>query len=184
MSRHRIKPGAGYVIVACLPKGPNGRALCRWCATEVTPPRKTFCSDGCVHEWKLRSQPPYARMHVWFRDRGVCAGCFVVVGTTPRWRGPWSLERYWQHGSTVAGGWFADHIVAVEEGGGECGLENLQTLCKGCHDAKTAAHVRRIAARRAAEKRRAYEANVARTLRQMDRASERRRQDRRHGRTG
>src|SRR5690606_41285004 len=27
--------------------GPNGRALCNWCAVEVTPPRRKWCSDDC-----------------------------------------------------------------------------------------------------------------------------------------
>ena len=35
--------------------------------------------------------------------------------------------------------WDADHIRAVVEGGGECGLENMQTLCLWCHRDKTAA---------------------------------------------
>jgi 5-methylcytosine-specific restriction endonuclease McrA len=29
--------------------------------------------------------------------------------------------------------WDADHIVPVIEGGGECDLENLRTLCLSCH---------------------------------------------------
>jgi len=29
--------------------------------------------------------------------------------------------------------WQADHILAVSEGGGGCGLENLRTLCVPCH---------------------------------------------------
>ena len=33
--------------------------------------------------------------------------------------------------------WQADHIVAVAEGGGGCGLENLRTLCTPCHQNET-----------------------------------------------
>jgi HNH endonuclease len=33
--------------------------------------------------------------------------------------------------------WQADHIVAVAEGGGGCGLDNLQTLCTPCHHEET-----------------------------------------------
>ena len=29
--------------------------------------------------------------------------------------------------------WHADHKVAVRDGGGECGLDNLTTLCVLCH---------------------------------------------------
>jgi hypothetical protein len=33
--------------------------------------------------------------------------------------------------------WEMDHIVEVVNGGGGCGLDNLQTLCVVCHKAKT-----------------------------------------------
>jgi 5-methylcytosine-specific restriction protein A len=29
--------------------------------------------------------------------------------------------------------WDADHVVPVTEGGGECDLSNLRTLCLWCH---------------------------------------------------
>ena len=29
--------------------------------------------------------------------------------------------------------WDADHIIPVKEGGGQCGLENIRTLCFVCH---------------------------------------------------
>lgn len=45
--------------------------------------------------------------------------------------------------------WEADHIVPVVEGGGKCGLENLRTLCRRCHNQAT----RELAARRAALRR-------------------------------
>ena len=69
-------PG-GWVPRTSLPRGPNGRGLCRWCSLEVPPRRFTFCSAYCVHEWKLRSQPRYLREQVFLRDRGVCGSCGV-----------------------------------------------------------------------------------------------------------
>ncbi len=39
--------------------------------------------------------------------------------------------------------WQADHIHPVAEGGGSCGLENIQTLCSSCHKRKTADQARR-----------------------------------------
>jgi 5-methylcytosine-specific restriction endonuclease McrA len=33
--------------------------------------------------------------------------------------------------------WQVDHIKAVSEGGGGCGLENLRTLCVPCHKKET-----------------------------------------------
>ena len=38
--------------------------------------------------------------------------------------------------------WDADHVKTVEKGGGSCGLDNLQTLCLWCHQAKTTKNAR------------------------------------------
>ena len=46
--------------------------------------------------------------------------------------------------------WEADHIVPVVEGGGECGLDGLRTLCLRCHK-----HETRALAKRRAEARKA-----------------------------
>ena len=146
MSQRRILANAGYASPSSLPRGPNGRALCRWCGVEVPSGRKSFCSggrgtfayktgvycivgQGCVHEHCVRSNPGYARKCVWARDQGQCALCPAVA---PR-RGEWD----------------ADHIVPVVEGGGSCGLENLRTLCTPCHKQETA----KLAARRAEARR-------------------------------
>jgi 5-methylcytosine-specific restriction enzyme A len=56
-------------------RGPNGRGLCRLCKVEVPKGRRTFCSDKCVHEWKLTSDPAYVRSQLWKRDKGICALC-------------------------------------------------------------------------------------------------------------
>src|SRR5512143_364494 len=50
-------------------------AACRWCSGEIPKGRYTFCSDACVHQWKLRSDAGYLRAQVFARDRGVCALC-------------------------------------------------------------------------------------------------------------
>jgi 5-methylcytosine-specific restriction enzyme A len=54
--------------------------------------------------------------------------------------------------------WDADHILPVTEGGGECDLDNIRTLCLRCHRAVTAQlreRIRRakVAAMLAAEQR-------------------------------
>jgi 5-methylcytosine-specific restriction endonuclease McrA len=46
--------------------------------------------------------------------------------------------------------WEADHIVPVVEGGGECGIDNLRTVCLHCHKAAT----RALAAKRSLMKKR------------------------------
>lgn len=123
-----------------VPRGPNGRGICRWCSLEVPKRRFTFCSEYCVHEWKLRTQPGYLREQVFARDRGVCAGCGVDTMGEARQlrysRGTRRAEllRHWGlRARTRKSLWDADHIVPVAEGGGECDLENIRTLCLRCH---------------------------------------------------
>ena len=133
-------PG-GWVDPTDLAKGPNGRSLCRWCNLEVPAGRRrTFCSEFCVNEWRLRSNPGYLRDQVFARDRGVCARCGIDCVAEwrrlKRLRGPrrtlgwaeWGLKP--GRRSTL---WDADHILPVAEGGGECDLSNIRTLCVRCH---------------------------------------------------
>ena len=75
MSLNRTSKDAGWRDSRKLPRGPDGRALCRRCGREVPKGRRSFCSDECVHEHKLRSNPGYLREQVFERDRGVCAEC-------------------------------------------------------------------------------------------------------------
>jgi 5-methylcytosine-specific restriction enzyme A len=143
----------GVADRAALPKGNNGRVLCRWCGLEVPTRRFTFCSDWCVHEWRLRSDPGYLRAEVLQRDRGVCAICQIdtcaAYGELRRSRGThrlrllakWRLKRLKR--KTL---WDADHILPVVEGGGECDLQNLRTLCLLCHRQQTLELRRRLLA--------------------------------------
>ena len=135
-------PG-GWADRDTLPKGPHGRALCRWCSLEVPAKRHTFCSDWCVEEWKLRSNPGFLRERVLERDRGICARCgtdtLALFISLRRLRGAArsKMSREWKLGKRKSL-WDADHIVPVAEGGGECDLSNIQTLCLKCHRIATA----------------------------------------------
>lgn len=145
VSTSRTMPG-GFADRSALETGPGGRPLCRWCNLEVPPRRFTFCSDWCVHEWKLRTDPGYLREQVFKRDRGICAKCTVDARAAffdlKRARGThrlrllerWGLKRL--NRKTL---WDADHVVPVVEGGGECDLGNIRTLCLICHRQETAA---------------------------------------------
>lgn len=134
MSTRRHQQG-GWVDIKLLPRGPNGRCLCRRCSTEVPKGKITFCSKECVDQWQIRTSAWFARQKVWERDKGVCAVCSVdtcaVTGRTNRARGTGDL-------------WQADHILPVVEGGGESGLDNLRTLCTKCHREATAALRKRL----------------------------------------
>ncbi len=117
----------------------------------------TFCSAWCVEEWRLRSDPGYIREKVLERDRGVCASCGVdclqAERQLKRLRGAARLKALLEWGLRAGSRkslWDADHIVPVVEGGGECDLQNIRTLCLKCHRAATAElRQRRLAATRA-----------------------------------
>jgi 5-methylcytosine-specific restriction enzyme A len=178
MSTERISPAAGFVSPASLPRGPRGYPCCRRCGREVEPPRQTFCSDKCLHEHLVRTNPAYARKCVEARDGGVCQRCgretaplpeiyrwtqrhyddlFACLSPLKAWGGPWYERRIYAHffhgelaqliGVTRTGrAWEMDHELPVAEGGGECGLENLRTLCIPCHRDVTRALKGRLAA--------------------------------------
>lgn len=144
---------SGFVRPRSLPAGPNGRPLCRWCQLEILAPRRrTFCSDFCVHQWRLRSDAGYLRDQVFLRDRGVCALCgldtVAAYSALKRTRGAARAESLTMWGlasiSARRSLWDADHIRPVAEGGGECDLDNLRTLCLLCHREATADLRRRL----------------------------------------
>ena len=141
MSTQRAMPG-GRVSRADLLKGENGRALCRWCNLEVPARRFTFCSEWCVEEWRIRTDPGHLRQRVLERDRGVCAqcglDCVAAMLSLRRMRGLAKARALskWKLGGRQSL-WDADHIVPVAEGGGECDLANLRTLCLCCHRQNT-----------------------------------------------
>lgn len=172
--------GRRYFTTRDFPVGRDeqGRPLCRWCKGVVEPPRRTLCSAPCVHEMSVRTNPGYCRSMVAHRDQGVCSSCgfntkrakAVLLsfreraGSYHNDRGP-SLHLLWRawkamEASAMAGGfvdrrghwWEADHVVAVEDGGGDLGLDNLRTLCLRCHKARTREQAGARAARKAAAK--------------------------------
>jgi len=132
---------------------PRKRGPCRWCGGEVSTRRYTFCSERCVHEWKLRTDPSYLRQQVFERDRGVCALCGLDTEALRKdkrkldYSARRQFEKYWGGRRHL---WDADHIVPVAEGGGECDLGNLRTLCLKCHREATAALRKRLAERKEA----------------------------------
>lgn len=163
-------------------RGPNGRVLCRWCGTETEPPRRTFCSDECVHEWSIRSNAGYARNEVWKRDQGVCAICGVdTAKQRTELRAEFEVHRYTDRPATEKrkafyarlktlkiptsrwdtadrqGCWDMDHAMPVSEGGGSCGLDNLRTLCLRCHYQQTRRLRQRQKVRRARKRLGCYE---------------------------
>lgn len=129
--------------------------MCRWCKGAVSGRRRTFCSDACVHEWRLRSSSSYLRECVFERDAGICAICGVDTHRFRRkiMRLPFA-ERMREIRALIERGvihkrrkswWEADHIQPVVEGG-DSSLDNIRTLCIPCHRGVT----RELAVRRRA----------------------------------
>ena len=133
-------------------KSPSGKNLCRWCKTEVKPPKRTFCGDPtCLQEWKIRSNPGFARERVFERDKGVCQSCGLdtealkrvlfelrLVSVVEYYRLTRHYLAFYGFGFRVDDHyWEMDHRKAVVLGGGSCGLDNLWTLCIPCHRRKT-----------------------------------------------
>jgi 5-methylcytosine-specific restriction endonuclease McrA len=97
-----------------------------------------------VEEWRLRTDPGYLREKVLERDHGICAACGIdclaAERQLKRLRGAPRLKASLDWGLRPGSRkslWDADHIVPVVEGGGECDLENIRTLCLKCHRAAT-----------------------------------------------
>jgi 5-methylcytosine-specific restriction protein A len=143
-----------------LPRGPNNLPLCRWCDLEILAKRRrTFCSDYCVHQWRLRTDPGYLRDQVFARDRGICAACqadtLAIYNALKRARGAARLAGLSLYGmKSIAARrslWDADHIRPVAEGGGQCDLDNLRTLCLPCHREATTELHRRLRKQKTAQ---------------------------------
>ena len=164
------------------PKSPEGLPLCFWCKKLVIAPRQTFCSDNCVHEWKLRTDSGYVRGLLFERDHGVCSVCKVdTVALYQAFRAAcraalgnpnaWSYNHRRPHPALVPvierlrsldidphrlTFWDADHIVPVVDDGGECGLDGYRTICIPCHKKISG----ELASKRAAKKRAARDAKA------------------------
>lgn len=141
--------------------GAHGLRQCRWCHSPCQPPRSSFCSQPCVHEYLLRSDVNYLRSQVFLRDRGVCAVCHLdthklrteLMTVHGKARISLAEERGVQDWLNRKTFWDADHVIPVSSGGGvelpsPQYLQNIQTLCIRCHRQKTSADIKLVAARR------------------------------------
>lgn len=51
------------------------KGQCTWCGAKLPRHRTSWCSDECVHEFRIRYHASYIRHRVFERDKGVCAMC-------------------------------------------------------------------------------------------------------------
>nr|XP_009500196.1 PREDICTED: DNA annealing helicase and endonuclease ZRANB3 [Phalacrocorax carbo] len=116
-----------------------------------------FCSHACQEDFSIRSSQSYLRTKVFEIERGVCQFCnqnaqelYLSIRDAPKSQRKKLLESSWmsclplgQLNEIITNPmegqfWQADHIKPVYSGGGQCSLENLQTLCTVCHRKRTA----------------------------------------------
>lgn len=106
------------------PKGwfaPPG--ICRLCCKITVKKRRWH--DACRIIWRIASNPQFARIMVFARDRGICARC-----------------------GTFADQWHVDHEGPLVDAFGDFSyweLDNLVTLCVEHHQAKTGREKKRLA---------------------------------------
>lgn len=119
-----IDPFRRFMKRPSLERRPDGTAICKAIGCDGTPTgrMRCYCSQACREDTNIRCGQAI-RYYVRKRDHGVCAVCGVDTSAQP-YRG--------------VALWEADHIIPVTEGGGCCGLDNYQTLCRPCHVAATA----------------------------------------------
>ncbi|KAM6945678.1 DNA annealing helicase and endonuclease ZRANB3 [Aplochiton taeniatus] len=115
-----------------------------------------FCSQSCQEEFQLRSSQSYMRARVLQTEQGVCQQCglqahqlYLQVRDAPpaqrkemlgnTWLAQLSLKQLNEMIRNPVEGhfWQVDHIRPVYSGGGQCSLDNLQTLCTVCHKTRT-----------------------------------------------
>jgi HNH endonuclease len=144
----------------------EGRA-CAWCAGNLSQAaglhdvKSTYCSQKCAEQGRLQRGGMFSstqvRAQVFGLEGGVCRKCGIDAHAL--YTRIWSLEPVERLNALINARWFlpksglalerllqspkegdfwqADHIVPVSEGGGSCGLDNLQTLCTPCHQHET-----------------------------------------------
>ena len=113
-----------------------------------------FCSKDCSNIVQSRSGKTL-RMAVFERDRGVCEKCHLIVMhcRIKCWATP-ALTNHRKFSATIytqkdklardayeGSAWEADHIIAVKDGGGECTVDNMRTLCGRCHARNTKSNI-------------------------------------------
>ncbi|KAK3611454.1 hypothetical protein CHS0354_032734 [Potamilus streckersoni] len=124
-----------------------------------------FCSYQCAQDYWIQTSASYCRDKVLEAEHGICQLCgFDAQSFYKHVRDTSNLQKRAElisqsKFSTLTGKqkeqmvrkpvegqfWHVDHILPVFEGGGECDIDNLRTLCVICHQKITANQARKRA---------------------------------------
>ena len=120
------------------------------------------CSWKCHQELSSRVSGSAIRRQLFELEKGICTLCkrdmHAVFQRFKRLQPSDRVQELMRlHGFKVATSnsailqnpveghfWQADHVLPVAEGGGECSLHNIRTLCTPCHQRETAKLQRRL----------------------------------------
>lgn len=139
----------------------GGEPLCQYCrqfclnagGDNPQTMKDLFCSFTCLDIYLGKTSAAFIREALFDLERGVCSMCKLdcyglvkkirilqrpmrekhIVQAAPAFANFPNLIKRLVEKPCGGNAWHADHITAVYEGGGECGLENLRTLCVVCH---------------------------------------------------
>lgn len=98
--------------------------FCKYCKK---PSNTQFCSDYCLHRYKLMHDRSYQRALVWLRDRGICSICGVDANDIKNLSEmALKLNRKLPRRRKTA--WDVHHMVDIN-----CDIFHLKTVCLFCH---------------------------------------------------
>lgn len=148
--------------------------LCKYCQNPCKGKRSMlpelfedlFCQTTCLNEYSNKTSRRRIREELFDLEGGVCVKCGLDCHALVERIRPLPVElrqayvmekasQFTKHKRMLqklvkepieGNAWHADHIIAVADGGGECTLENFQTLCIACHAEVTADQRRHRAA--------------------------------------
>ncbi|MCO5601803.1 hypothetical protein L7F22_055928 [Adiantum nelumboides] len=112
-----------------------------------------FCRQECYEQFRIKTSQGYIRQELFALEKGVCALCKLdchalvekirplphdqrrkhILRQAPQFKDNHRLLEKLVSDAKEGNAWHADHIVAVHQGGGECTLHNMRTLCVICH---------------------------------------------------
>ena len=109
------------------------KGYCTWCQEPVEPPKRTWCSQECVEEYRLATDWTYIRNQVFKRDKGICALC----GKSTQKPNKTARQLLYRCNYKFE----VDHIIPFSVCQSH-NLVNLRTLCPACHKQITIAQAK------------------------------------------